>query len=84
MKVRTKKIIAIMMLVLLLLTSLPIQTFATFITDINSNASFGVISGSLSKTNHELHYAIYNGETYIVFCTQWQISSPNGSEYTYN
>ena len=84
MKTKTRKIVATMMLALLLLTSLPLQTFATFITDINSNAKFGVISGSLSKTNHELHYANYNGEDYIVFCTQWQISSPNGSEYTYN
>ena len=28
--------------------------------------------------------ATYDGSTYIVFCTKWQITSPNGSEYTYN
>ena len=84
MKLKTKKIMAMMMLVLMLITSLPIQAFAGFITDINSDAKFGVISGSLSKCNHELHYATYDGKTYIVFCVQRGITSPSGKEYEYN
>lgn len=69
MKVKMKKIVSLLLLVLTLCTAIPINTFAAFITDINSNAKFGVISGSLSKTNHELHYANYDGQNYIVFCT---------------
>ena len=84
MKSKTKKFMAIICLALLLLTSLPINTFAAFITDMNSNAQFGVISGSLSKVGHELHYATYDGQTYIAFCCQKGIKSPNGSEYTFN
>ena len=84
MKSKTKKFMAIICLALLLLTSLPINTFAAFITDMNSNAQFGVISGSLSKVGHELHYATYDGQTYIAFCCQKGVKSPNGSEYTFN
>lgn len=84
MKTKTRKIMAVIMLILVLLSSLPIQTFATFITDINSNAQFGVISGSLANYGHELHYANYDGTTYIAFCTQYGTTSPNGSEYVYN
>lgn len=84
MKTKTKKIMAMICLALILLTSLPIQTFAAFITDINSNAQFGVIDGSLANYGHELHYANYDGQTYLVFCTQWGVKSPDGSEYTYN
>ena len=58
MKVKVKKLVAVVMLVLLLLNSLPINVFAAFITDINSNAEFGVVSGSLADYKHELHYAI--------------------------
>ena len=46
MKSKTKKLMSIICLILILLTTLPLQTFAAFITDINSNARFGVISGS--------------------------------------
>jgi len=84
MKNKTKKIMAIILLVLTLCSSLPISSFATFITDINSNATFGVISGSLSAYGHELHYANYDGGTYILFCTQYGKTSPTGKEYTYN
>lgn len=84
MKKKTNKIMAIICLALLLLTSLPINTFATFITDMNSNAQFGTVSGSLSKCGHELHYASYDGTTYLAFCCQKGKKSPNGSEYTYN
>jgi uncharacterized surface anchored protein len=84
MKTKTRKIMAIVSLFLILLTSLPINTFATFITDINSNAQFGVISGSLANYGHELHYANYDGQTYIAFCTQYGMTSPNGGDYVYN
>lgn len=81
---KTKKIMAILCLALIVLTSLPIQTFATFITNINSNAQFGVISGSLANYGHEMHYANYDGATYLPFCTQYGKKSPTGIEYTYN
>jgi len=84
MKIKTKKIMAMICLVLVMLTSLPINTFATFITDLNSNAKFGVISGSLANYGHELHYADYDGTTYLAFCTQFGTKSPTGKEYTYN
>lgn len=84
MKIKNKKIMAIVCLILILLTSLPIQTFATFITDMNSNAKFGVISGSFAKLGHEIHYAEYDGATYMAFCCQRGVTSPNGSEYVYN
>ena len=69
MKLKSKKIMAIVCLILILLTSMPIQTFAAFITDINSNAEFGVVPGSLENYGHELHYANYQGTTYFTFCT---------------
>ena len=56
MKVKVKKIVAIVMLILLMINSLPLSSFAAFITDINSDAEFGVVSGSLGEYNHELHY----------------------------
>ena len=84
MKIKKQKIMAVISLILILLTSLPINSFATFITDINSNAKFGVISGSLANYGHELHYANYDGANYIMFCTQYGVTSPNGSEYIYN
>ncbi len=84
MKSKTKKLMAMICLILILLTALPLQTFAAFITDINSNAKFGVISGSLANYGHELHYADYDGTRYLVFCTQYGKTSPSGGEYTYN
>ncbi len=71
MKVKVKRIVAVIMLVLLIINSLPMSSFAAFITDINSNAEFGVVSGSLGEYNHELHYANYDGATYLLFCTQY-------------
>ena len=47
MKLRVRRIVAIIMLILLIINSLPLSSFAAFITDINSNAEFGVVSGSL-------------------------------------
>ena len=84
MKSKTKKLMAMICLILILLTALPLQTFAAFISDINSNAKFGVISGSLANYGHELHYADYDGTRYLVFCTQYGKTSPSGGEYTYN
>ena len=84
MKSKTKKLMSIICLILILLTTLTLQTFAAFITDINSNARFGVISGSLANYGHELHYADYDGTRYLVFCTQYGKTSPNGGDYTYN
>ena len=79
-----KKILATLMLILILCSTLPISTFAAYITDINSDAQFGIISGSLSTYKHELHYANYDNATYILFCTQQGKKSPNGSTYKYN
>ena len=84
MKTKTKKVMAIIMLILMLINAMPISAFATFITDINSDATFGVISGSLSEYGHELHYANYDGSKYIAFCTQYGKTSPTGREYTFN
>lgn len=84
MKLKSKKIMAILSLFLVLINFLPINAFATFITDINSNAQFGVISGSLANYGHELHFANYDGATYMAFCTQFGVKSPDGSEYVYN
>lgn len=83
MKERTKKLVSILMLVLILLSSIPINAFAAFITDMNSDARFGVISGSLAEYGHELHYSNYDGTTYLLFCTQYGKESPNGSSYSF-
>lgn len=83
MKVKTKKIMSVICLLLILMTSLPLQTFAAFITDMNSNAEFGVIGGSLAQYGHELHYSNYDGSTYMLFCTQWGVKSPTGKVYEY-
>ena len=79
-----KKIFATLMLILILCNTLPISTFAAYITDINGDAKFGIISGSLSTYKHELHYANYDNANYILFCTQQGKTSPNGSTYKYN
>ena len=84
MKEKTKKLVSILMLVLILLSSIPLRAFALFITDMNSDAQFGVVSGSLAEYGHELHYSNYDGTTYLLFCTQYGIKSPNGSTYTFN
>ena len=83
MKVKVKRIIAVIMLILLVLNSLPISSFAAFITDINSDAEFGVVGGSLGEYNHELHYANYDGSTYLLFCTEYGKKSPTGRDYEY-
>ncbi len=80
----SKKLISMLMALMICLSAFPITSFAsTFITDMNSDAQFGVISGTLDKYGHELHYAKYDGKTYIVFCVQYGKTSPNGSTYKY-
>lgn len=69
---------------LIVLSAFPSTVFAaTYITDMNSNAKFGVIEGSLDDYGHEMHYSTYDGKTYIVFCVQYGKTSPNGSTYEY-
>ena len=47
-KKNIKKIVAILMLVMIIISSSNLSAFASYITDMNSNANFGVIAGSLS------------------------------------
>lgn len=69
---------------LIILSAFPSTVFAaTYITDMNSNAKFGVIEGSLDDYGHEMHYSTYDGKTYIVFCVQYGKTSPKGSTYEY-
>lgn len=69
---------------LIILSAFPSTVFAaTYITDMNSNAKFGVVEGSLDDYGHEMHYSTYDGKTYIVFCVQYGKTSPNGSTYEY-
>ena len=69
---------------LIILSAFPSTVFAaTYITDMNSNAKFGVIEGSLDDYGHEMHYSTYDGKTYIVFCVQYGKTSPDGSTYEY-
>ncbi|MCM1285711.1 MAG: VaFE repeat-containing surface-anchored protein [Acetobacter sp.] len=80
----SKSLLAMLMSLLIILSAFPITSFAsTYITDMNSDAQFGVISGSLDKYGHELHYAKYDGKTYIVFCVQYGKTSPTGLSYKY-
>ena len=81
---KIKKILAIIMLAMMIITNLPISAFATYITDMNSDAQFGVVSGSLSDYGHELHYAKYSGDTYLLFCAQYGETSPSGKTYEYD
>ncbi len=69
---------------LIILSVFPSTVFAsTYITDMNSDAQFGVVSGSYEKYGHEMHYSKYDGSTYIVFCCQYGVTSPDGSTYEY-
>ena len=84
MKTKMKKIMVMIMLILMLCTSLPISTFAAFITNINSDAQFGIVPGSKASYGHELHWATYDGVQYLIFCANYGATSPNGGNYTYN
>lgn len=79
----SKKLISMLMALVICLSAFPITSFAAYITDMNSDAQFGVVSGSYEKYGHEMHYAKYDGRTYLTFCCQWGVKSPNGSTYEY-
>lgn len=80
----SKRAISTLLSLLIILSVFPTTVFAsTFITDMNSDAKFGVISGTLDKYGHEMHYSTYDGKTYIVFCVQYGKTSPDGSTYKY-
>lgn len=84
MKKCSKKLISMLMALIIVLSAFPLTSFAsTYITDMNSDANFGVISGSFDKYGHEMHFAKYDGKTYIVFCVQYGKTSPDGSTYKY-
>lgn len=80
----SKKLISMLMALVICLSAFPITSFAAYITDMNSDAQFGVVSGSYEKYGHEMHYAKYDGRTYLTFCCQWGVKSPDGSTYEYN
>ena len=80
----SKKLISMLMALVICLSAFPITSFAAYITDMNSNAQFGVVSGSYEKYGHEMHYAKYDGRTYLTFCCQFGVKSPDGSTYEYN
>ncbi len=79
----SKKLISMLMALIICFSAFPITSFAAYITDMNSDANFGVISGTLDKYGHEMHYAKYDGKTYIVFCVQYGKTSPTGLSYKY-
>lgn len=80
----SKRAISTLLSLLIILSVFPTTVFAsTFITDMNNNAKFGVVSGSLDKYRHEMHYSTYDGKTYIVFCVQYGKTSPTGVTYEY-
>lgn len=84
MKRILKKGIAIVMTLITLFGTLPVQVFAKYITDMDDDANFGVISNSFNDYGHEMHFAKYDGKNYLVFCCQFGRTSPNGKEYEYN
>lgn len=79
----SKKLISKLMALVICLSAFPITSFAAYITDMNSDAQFGVVSGSYEEYGHEMHYAKYDGRTYLTFCCQWGVKSPDGSTYEY-
>lgn len=83
MKKCSKSLITMLMSLLIILSAFPLTSFGAYITDMNSDAQFGVVSGSYEKYGHEMHYAKYDGRTYLTFCCQWGVKSPNGSTYEY-
>ena len=84
MKKKFKQLVAMLLSLLIIISTFPATVYAsTFITDMNSDAEFGVVSGSYDKYGHEMHYAKYDGKTYIVFCVQYGKTSPTGTTYEY-
>lgn len=84
MKNKFKQLVAMLLSLLIIISTFPATVYAsTFITDMNSDAEFGIVSGSYDKYGHEMHYAKYDGKTYIVFCVQYGKTSPTGTTYEY-
>lgn len=84
MKKKFKQLVAMLLSLLIIISKFPATVYAsTFITDMNSDAEFGIVSGSYDKYGHEMHYAKYDGKTYIVFCVQYGKTSPTGTTYEY-
>lgn len=87
-KTKIRKVISALLSMIIVFSVIPITANAAYITDIGSNsAKFGVIDednfgfDSKNETYFELHYATYDGQDYVVFCTQYGISSPTGRTY---
>lgn len=84
MKKKFKQLVAMLLSLLIIISKFPATVYAsTFITDMKSDAEFGIVSGSYDKYGHEMHYAKYDGKTYIVFCVQYGKTSPTGTTYEY-
>lgn len=84
MKNKFKQLVAMLLSLLIIISTFPATVYAsTFITDMNSDAEFGVVSGSYDKYGHEMHYSKYDGKTYIVFCVEYGKTSPTGTTYEY-
>lgn len=84
MKTTFKKVLATLLALLMIVSVAPLQALAaTYITNMDSDAQFGVISGSYDDYDHELHYAKYDGKTYITFCCEFGVKSPTGTTYKY-
>lgn len=84
LKNKLKQLVAMLLSLLIIISTFPATVYAsTFITDMNSDAEFGVVSGSYNKYGHEMHYSKYDGKTYIVFCVEYGKTSPTGTTYEY-
>ncbi len=80
---RIKKILAILLLTITIVSSLNINAFAAFITDINSDATFRKVPGTKEKYGYDLQEVNYSGQTYLLFCCQYMKKSAQGT-FSYN
>lgn len=80
---KMKKIIAIVLLTITIVTSLNINAFAAFITDINSDATFRKVPGTKEKYGYDLQEVNYSNQTYLLFCCQYMRKSAQGT-FSYN
>lgn len=53
------------------------------LSQLTSNAVFGVVVGSLNRFGHEMHFARVNGQEFLVFCMEYGKTSPTNHEYVY-
>lgn len=77
---RIKKITAILLMLVMLLTTLPLSVFASEDINLgeepgNSNINISVVK----QYGHELHTTTINGRTYPLFCTEYGKKSPSNS-----